>query len=75
MIRTKGREKKQYKQDNEETTRFKNTNVVTLGRRIVTFCEQSDDTVVVGISSGLLANGVSLPPEEPSKSFRCEMPL
>lgn len=49
----------------------KDTNVVTLGRRTVAFCEQS----VSGVSSGLIATGASLPPVEFSSSLRCGKPL
>lgn len=53
---------------------IQNTNVVTLGRRIVGVCEQSDGTVA-GVSSGLMMTGASLPPWAPSNSFRCDIPL
>lgn len=52
-----------------QTKRY--TNVVTLGRRTVAFCEQS----VSGVSSGLMATGASLPPVEFSSSLRCGKPL
>lgn len=45
-----------------------------LGRRIVTFCEQSDETVV-GVSSGVMANWTSLPPGFTSNNLRCGMLL
>lgn len=60
---------KRTNKNNQADRRERQTNVVTLGRLIVTICEQSDGTLV-NVSSGVKASCASLPPAELSSSLR-----